>query len=71
MSSLEQHGASHIAPFMPRAMQKIGTNMHHAASRFALEAQNAGVTNDVRSALAALGSVMQQCVAYHAAYRLH
>lgn len=71
MSSLERHGASHIAPFMPRAMQEIGTNMHHAASRFALEAQNASVTNDVRPALAALGSVMQQCVACHAAYRLH
>ena len=71
MSSLELHGAAHIAPFMPQAMQEIGTNMHHAASRFALEAQNASVSNDVRPALAALGSVMQQCVACHAAYRLH
>jgi hypothetical protein len=71
MSSLELHGAAHIAAFMPQAMQEIGTNMHHAASRFALEAQNASVSNDVRPALAALGSVMQQCVACHAAYRLH
>jgi hypothetical protein len=30
-----------------------------------------GVSNDVRPALAALGTVMQQCVACHAAYRLH
>lgn len=71
MSSLELHGAAHIAPFMPQGMQDIGTQMHHAASRFAVAAQNASVSNDVRPALAALGAVMQQCVACHAAYRLH
>jgi len=71
MSSLELHGASHIAPFMPQGMQDIGTQMHRAASRFAVEAQNASASNDVRPALAALGTVMQQCVACHAAYRLH
>jgi hypothetical protein len=71
MSSLEQHGAAHIAPFMPQAMQDIGTQMHRSASRFAVEAQNASVSNDVRPALAALGNVMQQCVACHAAYRLN
>ncbi len=71
MSSMKTHGASHIAPFMPTAMQDIGTRMHQAASRFAVEAQNAGVSNDVRPALAALGALMQQCVACHAAYRLH
>jgi hypothetical protein len=71
MSSLERHGAAHIAPFMPQGMQDIGTQMHRAASRFAVEAQNAGVSNDLRPALAALGAVMQQCVACHAAYRLH
>jgi len=71
MSSLELHGAAHIAPFMPQAMQDIGTQMHRAASRFAVEAQNASVANDVRPALAALGTVLQQCVACHAAYRLH
>jgi len=70
MSSLELHGAAHIAPFMPQTMQDIGTQMHRAASRFAVEAQNAGVSNDLRPALAALGLVMQQCVACHAAYRL-
>ena len=71
MSSLELHGAAHIAPFMPKAMQEIGTSMHRAASRFAIETQSASVSNDIRPALAALGSVMQQCVACHAAYRLH
>jgi len=71
MSSLESHGAAHIAPFMPQTMQEIGTRMHRAASRFAIDAQTASVSNDVRPALAALGTIMQQCVACHAAYRLH
>ena len=71
MSSLELHGAAHIAPFMPQGMQDIGTQMHRAASRFAVDVQTASVSNDVRPALAALGTVMQQCVACHAAYRLH
>ena len=36
VSSLESHGASHTAPFMPTAMQDIGTRMHKTASQFAL-----------------------------------
>jgi cytochrome c556 len=71
MSSLERHGAAHLAQAMPKDMQDIGTQMHRAASRFAVAAQNAGVTKDLRPALGALGAVMQQCVACHAAYRLH
>jgi len=71
LSSLEAHGASHLAPYMPKGMQETGSNMHRAASRFAVEAQNASVSNDVKPALAALATVMEQCVACHAAYRLH
>jgi len=71
MTSLESHGAAHLAPFMPQGMQDIGTQMHRSASRFAVAAQSASVSNDVRPALAALGTVMQQCVACHAAYRLN
>lgn len=70
MTSLDAHDASHLAPFMPPGMQDIGTQMHRAASRFAIEAQNASATNDVRPALAALNPVLQQCAACHAAYRL-
>ncbi|MBS0324917.1 MAG: cytochrome c [Proteobacteria bacterium] len=70
MSSLALHDAAHLAPYMPKGMQDIGTAMHHAASRFAVDAQNASVSNDVRPALAALGAVMEQCVACHATYRL-
>jgi hypothetical protein len=70
MSSLGKHDAAHLAQFMPQAMQDVGTQMHRAASRFAIEAQSASVSNDVRPALAALGGVMQQCVACHATFRL-
>jgi len=70
MTSLEAHGAAHLAGFMPKPMQEIGTSMHRAASRFAIEAQNASATHDVKPALAALSTVMQQCVACHAAYRV-
>jgi hypothetical protein len=71
MSSLDSHGAAHMSRYMPQAMQDIGTQMHRAASRFAVEAQSASAGNDLRSALGALGAVMQQCVACHAAYRVH
>jgi cytochrome c556 len=55
---------------MPEAMQAIGSEMHRSASRFALEAENASVTGDVKPALAALSKVTQQCVACHSAYRV-
>jgi len=70
MSSLQTHGASHMAPYMPKDMQDIGTAMHHAASRFARTAQEAAVTNDMPSALGALAELTQQCAACHAGYRL-
>jgi len=70
MSSFELHGAHEVAKYMPKGMQEIGSEMHRAASRFALEATNAGATGDIRPALAALAMVTQQCVACHAAYRL-
>jgi len=55
---------------LPQAMQASGTQMHRAASRCAVATQDASVGNDLRPALAALGSVMAQCVACHAAYRV-
>jgi hypothetical protein len=70
MTSLAAHGAAHLATYMPAPMRDIGTQMHRAASRFALEAQNASASNDIRPALATLSSVMQQCVACHGTYRL-
>jgi hypothetical protein len=70
MSSLGTHGASHMAGFMPKGMQEIGTAMHQAASRFAVTAQEAAVTRDLPRALDALSKVTMNCVACHAGYRL-
>ena len=70
MSSLQIHGASHMAPFMPQAMRTIGTEMHRAASRFAIAASDAATTNNVRPALTQLSHITQQCVACHSTYRI-
>jgi len=70
MTSLDAHGARHVAGFMPEGMQATGTAIHHAASRFAVTAQEAAVTGDLARALGGLAEVTQQCVACHAAYRL-
>ena len=70
MSSLRLHGAAEIATFMPQGMQDAGTAMHKAASRFAIQAQNVGVTGDLKPAIGALGEVIAACVGCHAGYRL-
>jgi hypothetical protein len=66
MSSLESHGASHMARFMPEGMQQAGTDMHRAASRFALKAQE----GEVLPACVALSEVTSACVACHSGYRI-
>jgi hypothetical protein len=66
MSSLVAHNAAHMAPYMPKPMQEIGTEMHHAASRFALTAKE----GDLARAVEDLAKVTQRCVACHAAYRI-
>jgi hypothetical protein len=66
MSSLDKHGADHLAQFMPEAMREAGTGMHRAASRFALKAQE----GDVLSSYTALQEITAACVACHAAYRI-
>ncbi|MGA7979204.1 MAG: hypothetical protein WCA32_03155 [Chromatiaceae bacterium] len=71
MSSLASHGASHMAPYMPKAMRQIGTNMHRAASQFAKIAEESAVDGDVERAIGALSTVTAQCVACHAAFRAH
>jgi hypothetical protein len=70
MSSLGLHGAAEVAKFMPQGMQEAGTAMHKAASRFAIEAQNAAVTGELKPALKALGETMAACVGCHVGYRL-
>lgn len=70
MSSLASHGAAEVSKFMPKGMQDAGTAMHRAASRFALAAQEAGATGDLKPALAGLAEITAQCVGCHAGYRL-
>jgi hypothetical protein len=71
MSSLASHGAAHMAPYMPKPMQGIGTQMHRAASQFALVAEDASVDRDLARALKSLSAITRQCVACHATYRIH
>jgi hypothetical protein len=70
LTSLKLHGAQDVGRYMPEGMQSLGTEMHKAASRFAIEAQDASVTGDMRPALEALSLVTEQCVACHSAYRI-
>ena len=71
MSSMGLHGASHMGKFMPKEMRAIGTNMHRAASRFALTAKDAELEGGLNKAFSALSEVMQQCVACHKGYKVH
>ena len=70
MSSLGLHGAAEISKYMPQGMQDAGTTMHHAASRFAVTAQEAGATGDLKPVFAGLAEITAQCVGCHAGYRL-
>jgi hypothetical protein len=73
MSSLSLHGAAHLAPYLPKPMQDIGTSMHHAASRLVIVLQDASITPTVdamRDINRALHEVTTACEACHAAYRV-
>lgn len=67
MSSLDKHGASHIAPFYPQGMQQAGSEMHRSASRFSRVAQE----GDRLAAYRSLRDVTAACTACHAGYRVH
>jgi len=70
MSSLGLHGAAEVSQFMPQGMQDAGTAMHRAASRFAVTAEAAGATGDLKPVFAGLAEITAQCVGCHAGYRL-
>jgi cytochrome c556 len=73
MSSLNLHGADHLAPYLPKPMQDIGTTMHQAASRLVIVLQDASITTTVdamRDVNRALHEITTACEACHAAYRL-
>lgn len=71
MSSMASHGAAHMAHFMPKTMQDIGSQMHKAASQFARVAQETGADGNLARAVTSLSKVTEQCVACHAGYRAH
>ncbi|MCW8827311.1 MAG: cytochrome c [Gammaproteobacteria bacterium] len=62
MSSLDKHGASHIAQFYPVQSANFGTEMHKAASRFARVAEEGDPLESYR----AIGAITQNCVGCHA-----
>ena len=66
MSSLQSHGASQMAKYMPEGMRQMGTNMHRAASRFAMKVQE----GELLPAYKSLSEVTSACVACHTAYRI-
>jgi hypothetical protein len=66
MSSLESHGASHMAKFMPEGMREAGTSMHRAASRFARKVEE----EEILPAYNALSEITSACVACHTGYRI-
>ncbi len=66
MSSLDAHGASHMAEHMPVGMRELGENMHRAASRFALKAEE----GEPLAAYGALSEVTTACVRCHSRYRI-
>ena len=73
MSSLSSHDAAHMAPFMPKPMQDMGTAMHRAASRLVIVLQDASVTPNAEALHKVAGSshdVTTACTSCHAAYRL-
>lgn len=73
LSSLDDHGAAHLAKVIPEDMARIGTGMHKAASRFSLIAKDAELANPEdaqRQVYAALADITAACTACHAAYRI-
>lgn len=73
MSSLDAHGASHMAQFMPEGMTAAGTEMHRAASRFVIVAQNAelaSVQEAQHEVFGALQAITSACNACHQSYRI-
>jgi cytochrome c556 len=73
MSSLSLHDAAHMAPFMPKPMQDMGTAMHRAASRLVIVLQDASLeqtAKSMREVERALHAVTSACTNCHAAYRI-
>lgn len=74
MSSMGLHGADHMAPFMPEPMQRLGTELHKAASRLAVAAENAEVERTYEAqgkVFKAMEEIAAACDGCHQSYRIH
>lgn len=73
MSSLNLHGAAHMGKFMPAQMRQYGTQMHKAASQFAITVKNAELEpgdKSNRKVYGALQQITQNCNACHQSYKI-
>lgn len=73
LSSLDDHGAAHLAGFMPPQMQAAGTELHKAASRFIQAAQNAELDHTFEAqqkVFGALQGITAACNACHTSFRI-
>lgn len=73
MSSLSLHGAEQFAKVMPQAMSDFGTQMHRAASRFVIVAQDAELNPGKESqhkVYKALQGITESCNGCHQAFRI-
>ncbi|MCR4378049.1 MAG: hypothetical protein NUV50_08165 [Rhodospirillales bacterium] len=73
LSSLDDHGAAHLAGFMPPQMQAAGTELHKAASRFIQAAQNAELDHTFEAqqkVFDALQGITAACNACHTSFRI-
>ncbi len=73
LSSFGLHDSAHMAAFMPKPMQEAGRELHRAASRFAIVAQEADVERSYESmkkVSGALAEMVAACNACHVGYRI-
>lgn len=73
LSSLDDHGAAHLAKFMPQGMRDIGTELHRAASRFQHAANNADIEHTFaaqQTVFDALQGITAVCNTCHDGYRI-
>lgn len=66
MSSLDDHGAGHMAKMMPAEMQALGTAMHQSASRLSRTLQE----GDAQAVIGGMADLMNRCNACHSAFKL-
>ena len=71
MSSMYGNQAAEEAKYMPPGMKQLGAQLHYQAGEFAVAAQDAAVTGDIRKPLLLLSQMTRTCVTCHATYKLH